>query len=210
MSALSPADELRDLQQRGPAALADLFERHRTRLERLVAVRFDPQLKGRLDVADVLQEAYLDAARRLDDYLANPAVCCFVWVRQLTWQTLVTLQRRQRAQRRDPHRERATMSPGHGDTTAYLVRQLAADLSTPSRTIMKKEQHAKLRAAIASMEEIDREMLLLRHFEHLSNGEAAEILGLNKTAASNRYVRALTRLKEILSALSDFTSPQPR
>jgi len=55
-----------------------------------------------------------------------------------------------------------------------------------------------------AMEPLDREVLALRHFEELSNGEVAHVLGLSKTAASNRYMRALGRLKEMLQGIPGF------
>jgi RNA polymerase sigma-70 factor (ECF subfamily) len=214
MSNLSDADEL--LAQRMQAgeqrALGDLFNRHRPRLRRLVQLRLDQRLQGRIDPSDVLQEAFIDASRRLKEYAANPAIPPFLWLRLLTVQRLQTLHRLQLgAKARDAGREVSLHNgPLPRADSRSLAAQLLGRLTTPSQAMMRAEIQIKMQDALNAMDPIDREILALRHFEELSNGEAAAVLGLHKAAASNRYVRALRRLKEILAPTLNLTDNSGR
>lgn len=181
-------------------ALADAFARHRGRLEAAVALRLDPHLRARIDPADVLQEAWLDIAKRFDEWLksSNP-MPLFVWMRFLTVQKLLELHRRNGAKQRDARRE-VPLHAGPEASTASVAERLAGSFSSPSQGLHRQEVLARVQAALDDLEEIDREVLVLRHFEELSNNEVAEILGITKAGASNRYVRALKRLREALEA----------
>ena len=190
--------DCRRLIEGGDAALAELFSECRARLERMVEFRLDPLLRGRVEAADVLQEAYIEIARRIGDYTANPAVSFFVWARQLTSQTLIGVHRRHFRERRDPGLEIRLGRGGAPTTSDSLARLLLDQHTTPSQAAVRAEEVSELRAALESMDEIDREVLALRHFEQLGNNEVAEILELSITAASNRYVRAMKRLGEIM------------
>jgi RNA polymerase sigma-70 factor (ECF subfamily) len=177
-----------------------LMTDHRGRLRRMVALRLDQRLQGRVDPSDVIQESYIDAARRLPGYAANPPMPFFLWLRYLAAQRLAEQHRRHLgAKGRDAGRE---ISLYHGAfpeaTTAHLAAHLLGRLTTPSQAAIRVEQRLRLQEALNALETIDREILALRHFEQLSNGEAAEVLGLDKSAASKRYTRALVRLKNVL------------
>ena len=174
-------------------ALAELFEQHRDRLERMVRLRLDRRLQGRLDPADVLQEAYLDVARRFPEYRADPAVPFFLWLRLLTGQRLIDLHRRHLgAKMRDAGLE---ISLHHGRfpqaSSASLAELLMGRLTTASRAAIRTETQRRVQEALNAMDPIDREVLVLRHFEMLSNEETAQLLGLKHSAASNRHMRAL-------------------
>lgn len=198
-------DDLKRLSEGGEAALAERFSQCRDRLLRMVRFRLDGRLRGRVDPDDVLQDAYLTVARRIGDYLAAPNVSFYVWVRQITWQTLIDCHRVQLGQKRDPRREvRRGRGRGEQSTSFSIARALVAQQTSPSAAAARAEQIERLHEALDAMDEIDREVLALRHFEQLSNKEAAEILSLSPTAASNRYVRALKRLGEILASLPGF------
>jgi RNA polymerase sigma-70 factor (ECF subfamily) len=180
-----------------------LMSDHRPRLRRMVALRMDPRLQGRIDPSDVIQESYIDAARRLPEYVKNPPMPFFVWLRWLVGQRLMEQHRRHLgAQVRDVSRE---ISLYHGAfpeaTAADLAANVLGELSTPSQAAIRVEQIKRLREALESLEPIDREILVLRHFEQLSNGEAADVLNLDKSTASKRYARALIRLKDVLTAM---------
>ena len=190
-------------------ALAELFNRHRERLRRMVRLRLDRRLQGRVDPSDVLQEAYLDIARRAPEYVANPVMPLFLWLRFLTGQRLLALHRRHLgAQMRDAGCE---VSLHRGvipqASSASLAAQLLGRLTSPTQAAIRAEMQLRLQEVLNGMDPIDREVLVLRHFEELSNSETAEVLGLQKSAASNRYVRALKRLKEILSSIPGFFDP---
>jgi RNA polymerase sigma-70 factor (ECF subfamily) len=202
MNDLNPSDEqeIDLLRSSGPQGVADLYSKYRTQLERMVDFRMDRRLYGRVDAADVLQDSYMEIARRIDSFLEDPAVSFFVWARQITWQTLLTAHRSHLgAQKRDARQEVRLHGGGysHG-TSVSLASRLVGDVTSPSQGAIRDERAQQLRTALDSMDSIDREVLALRHFEQLSNKEVSEILELSKTAASNRYVRALERLKEIM------------
>ena len=188
------------------ALLGEVFNANRQRLRRMVQLRLDRRLQGRIDASDVLQDAFIDASRRLKDYAANPAIPPFLWLRLLTVRRAC---RRCTACNwaRRPATRGAEVSLHSGPLPAADSRSLAAQLlgrlTTPSRAAVRAEIQIQIQEALNAMDPIDREILALRHFEELSNGEAAAVLGLHKAAASNRYVRALRRLKELLAPTLD-------
>jgi RNA polymerase sigma-70 factor, ECF subfamily len=182
-------------------ALGELFGVHRERLRRMVQLRLDRRLRGRIDPSDVIQEAFVDAARRLAEYSVDTAMPPFIWLRFLTAQRLVTLHRiHLGVKARDAGREVSLRSgPLPSADSRSLAAQLLGRLTTPSRAAIRAEVQLKIQDALNAMDPIDREILALRHFEELNNSETAAVLGLHKAAASNRYVRALRRLKEVLA-----------
>jgi RNA polymerase sigma-70 factor, ECF subfamily len=185
----------------GEAALAGVLAEYGPRLRKMIKFRLDPCLWGRVDTDDVLQDVYLAASRRLPDYLCNPAVPVFVWLRTMTQQVLADAFRRHLgAQKRDARRDVPLHGCGTGSSASVSVAaKLVASLTSPSKAAVRADTREQLYAALEKMDPIDREVLALRHFEDLGNDEVAEVLGLKKAAASNRYVRALKRLKEIMS-----------
>lgn len=184
-------------------ALAELFEQNRERLEQMVRLRLDRRLQKRLDPADVLQEAYLELAKRFPEYVASadPTLPFYLWLRMLTGQKLVDLHRRHLgAKMRDAGMEvslhRAEMPQA---SSASLAEMLLGRLTSASRAAIRAETRLRVQEALNTMDPIDREVLVLRHFEMLSNGETARVLDLKPSAASNRHLRALKRLKDILA-----------
>jgi RNA polymerase sigma-70 factor (ECF subfamily) len=184
-------------------AWAELLTANRPRLRRMVALRLHPQLQGRIDPSDVIQEAYLDATAGLAEYAARAEMPFFLWLRWLTGKRLTTLQRKHLGcQNRDAARE---VSIDRGAipqaSSAVLAAQLLGLHTSASEVAMRLERKARLQEAIEAMDPLDREILVLRHFEELTNAEAAQTLNLNESAASKRYIRALRRLKKALSAM---------
>lgn len=194
---------LLDLAARGDvAATGELLEKHRDRLARMVRLRLDPRLRPRLGISDVLQEAWLEASQRIDEYFRNPDVPFYVWLRFITAQRVLTAHRRHiAAQGRDVGREQPLGGAGLSATSVAIAAELIGRGTTPSGIAAQSELREKLTAALESMEPIDREVLALRHFEQLSNSEVARVLGIDSDAASKRYVRALRRLRETLGDL---------
>ena len=185
-----------------PEAWRALFDRDRPRLRRMVALRLDRRLQGRVDPSDVIQDAHIEAMTRLPEYLQQPDMPFFLWLRLLVGQRLTLLHRRHLgAQARDAGRE---IGLYHGAlpeaTSAALAARLLGHLTRPSEAAVRAERKIRIQTALNAMDPLDREILALRYFEQLSNGEAAQALGLSKSTASKRYVRALQRLKEILAA----------
>ena len=184
-------------------ALAGVFAAHRDRLWRIVNFRIDPRLRGRVDADDVLQETYLNAERRIAHVIQDAPDGMFVWFRMIVTQTLAEIHRRHLGvQRRDPMREQSLNAGWSADATSFSISShLFGHLTSPSQAALRKELSEQLEFALGSMEELDREVLAMRHFEELSNRETANALGLTEQAASARYVRALTRLQHVLKAI---------
>jgi RNA polymerase sigma-70 factor (ECF subfamily) len=184
----------------------ELFTRYRERLRQMVRLRLDRRLQGRIDASDVLQEAYLEVARRAREYVARPTMPPFLWMRFLTAQKLLELHRHHLGARmRDAAQE---LSLCHRATpqasSVSLAEMLLGRLTSPTLAARRAEMQQKLQEVINSLDPLDREVVALRHFEELSNSEVAQVLGLSKTAASNRYIRALARLKEMLEGIPGF------
>lgn len=194
-----PDDLARRMRAGDRSALADGFAHCRDRLWRVADFRLDPRLRRRVDADDVLQHAYLDADRRLEHFAGSTLVEVFIWLRLVLLQTMTDLYRAHLgAEIRDASREVAFDSPADA-TSVSLARHLIAEITSPSGAAVRGETEAELRQVINEMDPIDREILALRHFEELGNSEVAEVLGIQAKAASIRYVRALARLKSILS-----------
>jgi RNA polymerase sigma-70 factor, ECF subfamily len=191
-------------------ALAELYSRHRERLRRMVTFRLDQRLNGRVSPSDVLQEAYIDALKRLGHYLAKPDMPFPGWLRLVVGQRLVEVHRQHLgAKARNAGQE---ISLAHGAwpaaSSVCLAAHLAGGLPSPSEAAARNESVALLEEAFDQMDPLDREILALRHFEELSNTEVAEILGIQKAAASKRYVRALARLRTALADVPGAPSDQ--
>jgi RNA polymerase sigma-70 factor (ECF subfamily) len=187
-------------------AMAELYALNRGRLRRMVRLRLDRRLRGRLDPSDVLQEAHLEAVRRAGEYAADPAMPAFLWIRFITGQRLAALHRRHLgAKMRDAGQE---ISLHRGAvpqaTSASLAEMLLGRLTSPTLAARRAEMQLRLQEVLNGLDAMDREVLALRHFEELSNAEAAAVLGLSPPAACNRYVRALKRLKVILAGMPGF------
>jgi RNA polymerase sigma-70 factor (ECF subfamily) len=191
-------EELLQAAQAGDGdALAALVERHRGRLERMVRLRLDRRLQGRVDPADVVQEAYLALRGKFPRYAAAPRLPFFLWLRLEVGQKLVDVHRfHLGAQMRDAGQEVSLHQGALPPVTSLsLAEQLLGKVTTASQAAMRAELNLRVQEALYSMDPHDREVLILRHFEELSNAEAAQVLGIKPSAAVNRYVRALKRLK---------------
>jgi RNA polymerase sigma-70 factor (ECF subfamily) len=203
------ADPLAQIRRGGTAALAGVFMQHRERLRRMIDVRLDRRVAGRVDPSDVLQEAYMDASRRLEEYLADPRMPLFLWLRFLTGQRLTAIHRQHLGtQKRDPRQEVALGRGGipRADS-ASLSMELLGRLTTPSRAAIRGEMRARLEDLLGRLDPLDREILALRHYEELTTNEAAQELGITPAAASKRYIRALERLRAVLATVPGFGQP---
>jgi len=179
-------------------ALGQAFEEYRAKLERMIAFRMDPSFQTRIEPGDVIQESFFEASRRFSEFQSQSTVPLFVWIRQRVLQTLVDMQRAHSREKRSVFLEsRMPEANDFQSTSLSLARVLIANVPTPSQVAMRVEEEEQLKFSLDAMNETDREILALRHFEHLSNSETAAVLGISPTAASNRYVRAAARLSEI-------------
>ena len=189
-----------------PQALGQVWERYRERLRRVVRLRMDRRLQGRIDPSDVLQEAFVDFANRAEEYVRQPDMPFFLWLRFLTGQRLQLLHRHHLgAQMRDVGREvslhRGAMPQA---TSVSLAAQLLGRFTSVTQAVQRAEMQMILQEAINGMEPIDREIVALRHFEELSNEETAQVLGIKPSAASTRHIRALKRLRDVLQKTPGF------
>jgi RNA polymerase sigma-70 factor (ECF subfamily) len=193
-------EELIERARRGddPARQA-LLARHRARLRRMVAVRMDPVLAARVDPSDVMQEVLAEAHRTLDDYLRDRPLPFYPWLRRLAWERLSKLHRYHvRASKRSLLRE-GFEDLGLPDQSALaLAERLVAGGTSPSRHLLREEMRDRVRAALASLGERDREVLVLRFLEGLSTSETAIVLDLSEGAVKSRVMRAVARFRDLL------------
>jgi RNA polymerase sigma-70 factor, ECF subfamily len=182
-------------------ALGVWLDHHGPRLSKMVRLRMDPRIVRRVSPSDVLQDTFLDAARRIKEYLDHPDVPFFIWLRFLTAQRLSQLHRQHLGvQARDADREISIGRCASADMTSQvLAAQFVGRLTSPSMAAQKSELRKRLQEVLDQMDPLDREVLALRHFEQLTNQEVAQTLNLSTSAASKRYVRALDRLRVVLS-----------
>jgi RNA polymerase sigma-70 factor (ECF subfamily) len=195
------SEETQDLLRRAQAgetrAIEELLAGYRAYLRQFVELRLDPKLRSRVDPSDVVQETQMEAARRLKGYLEGPPVPFRLWLRQIAQDRLLNMHRRHvTTARRALGREQALPER----SSLLLAHQLLASGSTPSQQLSRRELVRRLRQAMAQLSETDREILLLRNFEGLSNQEVGDLLGIDPAAASQRHGRALLRLHTILVA----------
>lgn len=178
-------------------AIELLLDRHRESLHRMIALRLDQKIKRRVDVSDVVQDVMIEANRRLQDYLANPVMAFHLWVRQIAKDRIVDAHRRHRVSaKRSVDREQPLAQPGEVDQSTFeLVAHLCDRELTPAAEATRRELAVQVQAAVASLDDRDRDMILMRHYEQLSNQEIAVALQLTEPAASMRYLRALKKLR---------------
>jgi RNA polymerase sigma-70 factor (ECF subfamily) len=200
------ANDLGELIERAahdPAAVGELFDLHRDRLRRMIRVRLDHRLQGRLDASDVLQEAYLEFARSFPAYVRKPGVPFYMWLRHITGRKMQALHRQHLGTHvRDAGREISLHRGALPEASSIsLAAQLLGKLTTPSQAFQRAEVQVRVQEALSEMEPLDREVLALRHFEQLSNKETAYLLEISEAAASIRFIRALRRLKDLLKSV---------
>jgi RNA polymerase sigma-70 factor, ECF subfamily len=193
--------ELLDRVRRGEAAAVEgLLGLHREPLRRMIGLRLDPALAARVDASDVVQDVLLEAHRRLDDYLKRPALPFHLWLRHIAKDHIIDAHRRHRlAQRRSLDREQPLVPARLADHSSFeLAGQILDQEPTPASEAVRRELQGRLDAAVAALDEHDREVILMRHGEQLSNQEMAAALGIAEAAASMRYLRAVRRLRAAL------------
>jgi RNA polymerase sigma-70 factor, ECF subfamily len=181
-------------------AVNGLLERHRAAIRLMIDRRMDRAVQRRVDASDIVQDVLVEANRRLGDYLTNPTMPFGLWLRHMARDRLIDAHRRHRvASSRSVDREVPLVTAETSDRSgANLAGQLADRELTPAAAATWHELERRFAAAVEKLDEADRQIVLLRHFEHLSTAEAAETLGLSKPAAGMRYLRAMRRLRSLL------------
>jgi RNA polymerase sigma-70 factor (ECF subfamily) len=194
-------EELLSQARQGEAeAVERLLTAHREPLRRMIGLRLDPALAARLDPSDIVQDVLLEAHRRLSDYLRQPVMPFHLWLRHIAKDHVIDAHRRHRlAQRRSLDREQRLVPARLDDHSSYeLAGQLLDPERTPASEAVRRELQRRLDAAVAALNEQDREVILMRHGEQLSNQDVATALGLTEAAAAMRYLRAVRRLRAAL------------
>ena len=191
---------LRDARQVDQAAANRLLQRHRDALVRMVQMRLDRKIQQRVDASDIVQDVLVEANRRLSDYLKDPVMPFHLWLRHIARDRVIDAHRRHRVSaKRSVDREQAMVAKGLSDRSAVdLATQLRDEQLTPATAAIMTDLRRQFDAAVEQLNEQDREIVLMRHVEQLSNQHAAQTLGLSMPAASRRYLRAMRRLRELL------------
>ncbi|GAB5403348.1 MAG: sigma-70 family RNA polymerase sigma factor [Aureliella sp.] len=181
-------------------ALAELFSQYRDRLKRIVQFRLDYRLAGRISESDVLQDAYVSAASRLEHFGNHPEMSPFLWLRLVVGQQLVNLYRQHiETDKRDIRKEVSIQAPAHSaQTSIAIAAKLIGSAAGASEIVAQAERIERLELTLNDMDSMDREVIALRHFEELSNAETATVLGIQPAAASKRYIRAMSRLAQLM------------
>jgi RNA polymerase sigma-70 factor (ECF subfamily) len=198
--------------QADAVAVDELWERHRPALRRMIGLRLDHALARRVDASDIVQDVLLKANQRLADYLRNPSMPFHLWLRQIASDHIIDAHRRHRqAGKRSLDRERPlAIGPARGfddRSSLDLAAQLRDPSPTPAAEALRHELEGRFQDALLRLDDDDREIILLRHFEQFSNGEAARALGLSDAAAGMRHLRALRRLRAMLSEVPSAIGP---
>ncbi|MCC9606547.1 sigma-70 family RNA polymerase sigma factor [Blastopirellula sp. JC732] len=191
---------IQDAKEGDSDARDKLLERHRDSLRRMVEMRLDRKIRRRVDASDVVQDVLVEANRRLADYMANPVMPFHLWLRHLAQDRIIDAHRRHRgSQKRSVDLEQNIATPVNVDQSSInIIAQICDGEMTPAAAATMSELQARFEQAIAQLDEQDREVVVMRHFEQLSNQEVAAALGLSAAAASMRYLRALRRLRGLL------------
>jgi RNA polymerase sigma-70 factor, ECF subfamily len=181
-------------------AVNGLLDRHRAAIRRMIDQRMDRVIGRRVDASDIVQDVLIEANRRLGDYLANPTMPFRLWLRHMARDRLIDAHRRHRvAASRSLDREVPLAgSADEGNSQGDGMGQIADRELTPAAAATWHELERRFAAAVEQLDDADRQIVLLRHFEHLSTADAAEVLGLSKPAAGMRYLRAMRRLRGLL------------
>lgn len=180
-------------------ALATLFIRYRPRLERIIQLRLDARIARRISPVDVLQETYLRGAQRIEHFASQPTLSAFMWIRLLVYQQMTEIYRRHfRAEMRDIRREipSANWADSNADSFIGAASQLLSRGATPSKVLSQKESFGRLENILHDLRPIYRDIVVLRHFEELSNAEAATALNIDLATARKRYIRAIRKIRE--------------
>jgi RNA polymerase sigma-70 factor (ECF subfamily) len=191
---------LKEALQGDDSAVNQLMERHRNSLRQLIRMRLDHKIQKRIDVSDVLQDVLVEANRRLTRYLNDPIMPFHLWLRQIAKDRIIDAHRRHRVSaKRSVDREQQMVAPrGYDQSSIHLASLLGDPQLTPAAAALQKEMARKVEGAISQLEPKDCEIIVMRHYEHLTNQEIGHALDLSEPAASMRYLRAIRRLKAVL------------
>jgi RNA polymerase sigma-70 factor (ECF subfamily) len=192
------------------SAVNQLLDRHRGAIRQMIDLRMDQMIKRRVDASDIVQEVMIEANRRLAEFLKNPVMPFHLWLRQMAKDRLIDAHRRHRgAGRRSLDREQPLVTVAGSESSVDLIAQIRDSELTPAAAATWRELQSRFQQACEQLDDLDQEIVLLRHFEHLSNSEAAAVLQLSPQAASMRYLRAMRRLRQFMDGTAGEDSSNP-
>jgi RNA polymerase sigma-70 factor, ECF subfamily len=176
-------------------AFEQLFDRHRAYLTRVIGLRLDGRIRSRVDPSDVVQETYVEALRRFSGYVQHPPLPFRLWLRQIACdQSLKARRRHRKTARRTVDRELSLPER----SSLLLARQLHGGEATPSEQLKQAEAADRIREAVEQLPEHERDVVVMRHYEELSNQEIATVLQVKAATVSKRHGRAMLRLHNLL------------
>ncbi len=193
-------------------AINQLMDRHRNSLRQLVRMRLDQKIQNRIDISDVVQDVLVEANRRLQRYIENPVMPFHLWLRQIAKDRIIDAHRRHRVSaKRSVDREQSLLAPrGYDQSSIQLAALLGDQRLTPAAAALQQEMAKKVEEAISRLDEKDCEIIVMRHYEHLTNQEIGKVLNLTEPAASMRYLRAIRRLRVVMQDSSESESDGDR
>lgn len=187
-------------------AVNNLLDRHRNAIRKMVQMRMDKAVAGRVDASDIVQDVMLDASQRLSEFIQKSPMPFHLWLRQLAKDRLIDAHRKHRgAQRRSVDKEQRLNVQYADQSSLNLAAQLQDYELTPAAATLRKELEQRFLQALDQLEDDDREVIIMRHQEHLSNSDVALALDLSAAAAGMRYLRAIRKLRDVLG--SDESQP---
>jgi RNA polymerase sigma-70 factor (ECF subfamily) len=172
----------------------------------MVALRLDPRVAARVDASDVVQEALIDAARKLVDYERDRPLPFYPWLHRLTSERLAAVHQKHRAGARNVGREQDAFA-WPDDSARLLANCLVAGDTTPGHALVREEQHQRVRVALEQLSPHDREILVMHYLEDLTLAEIAAILGIGESAARMRHLRAIQNMRSLVKANDSGTAP---
>ena len=191
-------DDLNDLQQSTDrSAFNDVLLRYRDRLKRMVTMRLNPRLQGRIDASDVVQQTLMDAWKGQEGFRGTTHGERMAWLRVILTRVILRADRDLlKTEKRGEGREKTLQSAI--DQTSVRIEQMAiGNERDPVSVAVRAEQTLKLAAAMEQLPDDYRRVLQLRHIDGRSHAEIAKEIGRTSAATRMLWVRALEALKKV-------------
>lgn len=180
-------------------AFSKLDGRYRDRLRCMVDNKLDPKLASRLDPSDIVQEVFVEATMRLQEFLDGKDVSFYVWLRNLATDRMIDAYRFHiRSKRRSVNREHRQVNKYLDDSMRQLVDKLCASGISPSQYVIQAEAKEKMLECLKALSFKHREILVMRFMEFMSPKEIASILKIAPNTVSVRQYQALKELRELM------------
>jgi RNA polymerase sigma-70 factor (ECF subfamily) len=184
----------------GPA-LGQLLQRYRNYLHLLARVQIGRRMQGKLDVADVVQETFLEVHRGIGQFRGRSEQQFLAWLRQILVGILANQVRRYFGTKRRDVRLERELQDDLDRSSVYLGSHLVAAQSSPSAQASRREQAVLLADAMEDLPEDYREVIILRQLEGLTFPQVARRMGRTEDSVKNLWARGLARLRRSLEVL---------